>query len=649
MKLVPQRVIKDQLSASSKFILDLPRTIKWTFVVTLDFFLCFLAVWLSFYLRLGEFVSFFSKSSGMGWAYTISVAFAIPTFIYFGFYRAIFRYSGQHALIVLAQATSVYGLLYFSVFSLVGVEGVPSTIGIIQPILLLLLVGASRVFARIFLGSVYLGVRNQSTIMKVLIYGAGYAGRELASVLIHNREIVVVGFLDDDVRLHGRVLNGLPVFNPERLGDLVPSLAIKQILLALPDINRKTRNHILSKIQVMGISVRTLPTLADMANGKVSLSTLRDLEIDDLLGRDPVAPNYALMEKTLRNKVIMVTGAGGSIGSELCRQIFMSRPSHLLLIENSEYSLYKLQQELEDSLLECKPTLVPLLASIQDGEHLLRIISLWQPHTIFHAAAFKHVPLVELNVAAAIKNNVFGTLRLVQAAVNCGVNNFVLISSDKSVRPTSMMGATKRLAEMLLQAISVENSNTRFTMVRFGNVLGSSGSVVPKFRQQILDGDVIKLTHLEMTRYFMTTSEAVQLVIQAAAMAKGGDLFVLDMGEPVKIIDLAKKVIELSGLKIKDDENPNGDVAIEISGLRPGEKLYEELLIGENPEPTEHHKIMKANEDFLAWGTLQDRLYDLEKAVDENDIHEIRRLMMDLVEGFKPESKIVDLMHIQKT
>ena len=649
MKLVLQRIIKDQLSALSKFILDLPRTIKWTFVVTLDFFLCFVAVWLSYYLRLGEFSSFFSQSSGIGWAYTISVAFAIPTFIYFGFYRAIFRYSGQHALIVLAQATSVYGLLYFSVFSLVGVEGVPGTIGIIQPILLLLLVGASRVFARIFLGSVYLGVRNQLTTMKVLIYGAGYAGRELASVLVHNREIVVVGFLDDDVRLHDRVLNGLPVFNPEKLGDLVPSLAIKQILLALPDINRKTRNHILSKIQVMGISVRTLPTLADMANGKVSLSTLRDLEIDDLLGRDPVAPNYALMEKTLRNKVVMVTGAGGSIGSELCRQIFMSSPSHLLLIENSEYSLYKIQQELEDSLLECKPTLVPLLASIEDGKNLLRIISLWQPHIIFHAAAYKHVPLVELNVAAAIKNNVFGTLRLVQAAVNSGVNNFVLISSDKSVRPTSMMGATKRLAEMLLQAISVENSNIRFTMVRFGNVLGSSGSVVPKFRQQILDGDVIKLTHLEMTRYFMTTSEAVQLVIQAAAMAKGGDLFVLDMGEPVKIMDLAKKVIELSGLKIKNDENPNGDVAIEISGLRPGEKLYEELLIGENPEPTEHHKIMKANEDFLAWGPLQDRLYDLEKAVDENDIHEIRRLMMDLVEGFKPESNIVDLMHIQKT
>jgi FlaA1/EpsC-like NDP-sugar epimerase len=649
MKLVLQRIIKDQLSALSKFILDLPRTIKWTFVITLDFFLCFVAVWLSYYLRLGEFSSFFSQSSGIGWAYTISVAFAIPTFIYFGFYRAIFRYSGQHALIVLAQATSVYGLLYFSVFSLVGVEGVPGTIGIIQPILLLFLVGASRVFARIFLGSVYLGVRNQLTTMKVLIYGAGYAGRELASVLVHNREIVVVGFLDDDVRLHDRVLNGLPVFNPEKLGDLVPSLAIKQILLALPDINRKTRNHILSKIQVMGISVRTLPTLADMANGKVTLSTLRDLEIDDLLGRDPVAPNYALMEKTLRNKVVMVTGAGGSIGSELCRQIFMSRPSHLLLIENSEYSLYKIQQELEDSLLECKPTLVPLLASIQDGKHLLRIISLWQPHIIFHAAAYKHVPLVELNVAAAIKNNVFGTLRLVQAAVNSGANNFVLISSDKSVRPTSMMGATKRLAEMILQAISVENSNTRFTMVRFGNVLGSSGSVVPKFRQQILDGDVIKLTHLEMTRYFMTTSEAVQLVIQAADMAKGGDLFVLDMGEPVKIMDLAKKVIELSGLKIKNDENPNGDVAIEISGLRPGEKLYEELLIGENPEPTEHHKIMKANEDFLAWGTLQDRLYDLEKAVDENDIHEIRRLMMDLVEGFKPESKIVDLMHIQKT
>jgi nucleoside-diphosphate-sugar epimerase len=344
----------------------------------------------------------------------------------------------------------------------------------------------------------------------------------------------------------------------------------------------------------------------------------------------------------------MVTGAGGSIGSELCRQIFANKPTLLILIENSEYALYKIQQELEQSLPEYASTLVPILASIQDGKRIYEIISLWVPDIIFHAAAYKHVPLVEQNISSGIKNNVFGTLRVAQAAVDCGVNNFVLISTDKSVRPTNMMGATKRLAEMLLQALAEINPGTRFSMVRFGNVLGSSGSVVPKFRQQILDGDVITLTHPEVTRYFMTIPEAAQLVIHAAGMAKGGELFVLNMGEPVKIMDLAKKIIHLAGFKIKDAENPNGDIRIEISGLRPGEKLYEELLIGDNPEPTEHPMIMKANENFLPWTLLQNSLYDLEKALDQNDIKEIYGLMLDLVEGYKPSSIIVDLIYQKK-
>ena len=640
--------ILNQINRLSKFTLDLPRSIKRFIVLFLDLFLCLMSVWLAYYLRLGEFISFVSQSewkSGIGLAFTLSVTFAIPIFIYFGFYQAIFRYSGRHALVALAQASSVYGLLYFLVCGLVGIEGIPRTIGVIQPILLLLLVGGSRSFARIFLGGGYQEILNRPNSLKVIIYGAGPAGRALASGLIHNQEIKVLGFLDDDVSLHGRILNGLIVYDPRNIHEFVATLGVNQILLALPEASRNTRNQILNKLQREGISVRTLPTLADIASGHVSLAAIRDLEIDDLLGRDPVVPNNALIDKTVRNKVIMVTGAGGSIGSELCRQIFANKPTLLILIENSEYALYKIQQELEQSLPECASTLIPILASIQDGKRMYEIISLWEPDTIFHAAAYKHVPLVEQNISSGIKNNVFGTLKVAQAAVDCDVDNFVLISTDKSVRPTNMMGATKRLAEMLLQALSEINPGTRFSMVRFGNVLGSSGSVVPKFRQQILDGDVITLTHPEVTRYFMTIPEAAQLVIQAAGMTKGGELFVLNMGEPVKIMDLAKKIIHLSGFKIKDAENPNGDIRIEISGLRPGEKLYEELLIGDNPETTEHPMIMKANEQFVPWTLLQNSLHDLEKALDQNDIKKIHDLMLGLVEGYKPSLTIADLMY----
>jgi FlaA1/EpsC-like NDP-sugar epimerase len=389
----------------------------------------------------------------------------------------------------------------------------------------------------------------------------------------------VVAFLDDDDRLHGHVLNGLPIHSPMDLRGLVEMQGVRTVLLGIPSLSRRRRNEILSQVRNAHVAVRTLPSVTDLAQGKVSISDLRELDIDDLLGREPVMPNHLLLSKNNFNKVVLITGAGGSIGSELCRQILAIGPEKLLLVELSEFALYAIHQELEQRLSGKKTVLVPLLASVQDKDRMHEIMSTWHPDTVYHAAAYKHVPLVEHNPAEGVKNNVMGTLRTAQAAAENGVADFVLISTDKAVRPTNIMGASKRLAEMVLQALAATQSGTKFSMVRFGNVLGSSGSVVPKFRQQIRDGGPITLTHPEITRYFMTIPEASQLVIQAGAMAKGGEVFVLDMGESVKIMDLARRMIELSGLTVKDEQNPDGDIEIEITGLRPGEKLYEELLI----------------------------------------------------------------------
>lgn len=572
----------------------------------------------------------------------------MPIFIVSGLYRAIFRYSGWPALLAVARAVGVYGLLYAAVFAAIGVPGVPRTVGIIQPILLLLFVGASRALARVWLGSQYLSILKHASRPKVLIYGAGNSGRQLAVAMANSYEMKVVGFLDDDDRLHGHVLNGLPIYNPADLPNLVSTLTVSDVLLAIPSVSRRRRNEILSQIRSAHVSVRTLPSVTELAQGKVSISDLRELDIDDLLGRELVMPNHILLAMNVRSKVVMVTGAGGSIGSELCRQILAVGPSKLLLIEQSEFALYAIHQELEEKQTNHTTTLVPLLASVQDDDRMHEIMSTWHPDTIYHAAAYKHVPLVEHNPAEGIKNNVLGTLRTAQAAAENGVSDFVLISTDKAVRPTNIMGASKRLAEMALQALAANKPNTKFSMVRFGNVLGSSGSVVPKFRQQIRDGGPITLTHPEITRYFMTIPEASQLVIQAGAMAKGGDVFVLDMGQSVKIIDLARRMIELSGLTVKDEQNPDGDIEIEITGLRPGEKLYEELLIGDNPKPTSHPRIMKAHEDFMAWADLESKLRTLELALSVNDVGVIRAVIVQLVPGYTPNDEIVDWVFMEQ-
>ena len=639
------------LLSSAMPLLNLPRAFKRVLAVGVDVCLCACAVWLAYYLRLGELLSLTQPNEwvrGAMVATAASIGLAIPIFIVSDLYRAIFRYSGWPAVVAVVRASSIYGVFYGVIFTFVGVAGVPRTVGIIQPILLLLFVAQSRVLVRLWLGDRYQRILRRGGRAKVLIYGAGKTGRQLALAMTNSAEMQVVGFLDDEEQLHGQVLNGQPIYDPKQLTDLAVSLNVRTVLLAMPRMSRQRRNEVLSQMRTARVSVRTLPSVTDLAQGKLGVSDLRDLDIDDLLGREPVAPSEALLHLNVRHKVVLVTGAGGSIGSELCRQIASLTPAKLLLIEQSEFALYAIHQELEQKLANSTVELIPLLASVQDADRLGEIMTTWRPQTVYHAAAYKHVPLVEHNPSAGIKNNVFGTWCAAQAAIDAEVENFVLISTDKAVRPTNIMGASKRLAEMVLQALSAEVSKTKFSMVRFGNVLGSSGSVVPKFRQQIRDGGPITLTHLEITRYFMTIPEAAQLVIQAGAMAHGGDVFVLDMGESVKIADLARRIVELSGMTVKDDQNPEGEIAIEVTGLRPGEKLYEELLIGDNPERTSHERIMKAHEDYLPWSVLGARLNELKQAMQQNDHLAIRRTMQDLVSGYSPNEQIVDWIYIEQ-
>jgi FlaA1/EpsC-like NDP-sugar epimerase len=649
--MIQKEHLREHLARLVPPVLALPRLAKRAVVIFLDISLCVLTVWLAYYLRLGEFISFsWHHQWGLGAATAAmgAVALALPLFVVSGLYRAIFRYAGWPALLAVARAIGIYSLLFGSIFTAVGIPGVPRTIGIIQPILLLLFVGASRALARVWLGGQYQSILKRASRPKVLIYGAGNTGRQLAAAMANSHEMQVAGFLDDDDRLHGHVLNGQYIYNPDDLESLVATFKISAVLLAMPSLSRRRRNEILSQIRGAHVAVRTLPSVTDLAQGKVSLSDLRELDIDDLLGREPVVPNHILLAKNIVGKVVLVTGAGGSIGSELCRQILAVAPAKLLLIEQSEFALYAIHQELEEKLAGRETVLVPLLASVQDDDRIREIMSTWHPNTVYHAAAYKHVPLVEHNPAAGIVNNVFGTLCTAKAAAENGVADFVLISTDKAVRPTNVMGASKRLAEMGLQALAATNTYTKFSMVRFGNVLGSSGSVVPKFRQQIRDGGPITLTHPEVTRYFMTIPEAAQLVIQAGAMAKGGDVFVLDMGQSVKIMDLARRLIELSGLTVRDDNNKDGDISIEITGLRPGEKLYEELLIGDNPKPTVHPRIMKAHEEFIPWVDLEARLNALEIALNANDVSVIRLMLQQLVVGYTPSDDIVDWVYLEQ-
>ncbi len=628
-------------------VLALPRSLKRAVVLTLDAVLCLVTVWLAWCLRLETWVPLASPHAWVGLA---SVTLALPIFIKFGLYRAIFRYAGWNAMMAVVQAVALYGLLFAALFTAYAFPDVPRTVGILQPLLLFVAIGGTRAIGRFWLGGVYRRLLQRRHWPGVLIYGAGHTGRQLARALGDSHEQRLLGFLDDDDRLQGHSLDGRPVFAPSELPQLIERLNATDVLLAVPSANRSARNEILARVQDLPLHVRTLPTMAELSSGKVSLSDARELDVEDLLARDAVAPNDLLLNKHTRGKVVLVTGAGGSIGSELCSQILVCHPECLLLLEQSEFALYEVHQRLQQQCLQVNAStrLIPLLGSVCDKARLLRVMCTWHPHTVYHAAAYKHVPMVEHNPSEGVRNNVVGTWMCAEAAQQAKVPHFVLVSTDKAVRPTNTMGASKRLAEMVLQALAAQGGPTRFSMVRFGNVLGSSGSVVPLFRKQIEAGGPVTLTHPDITRYFMTIPEAAQLVIQAGAMAHGGDVFVLDMGEPVRIADLARRMITLSGLRTKDEHNPQGDIAITVTGLRPGEKLFEELLIGNNPQPTEHKRILRAHERHLPWVQLEQRLRTLQACLDADDVLALRQCLLELVEGFAPTDEVVDWQHLAR-
>ncbi|MDZ7938364.1 MAG: nucleoside-diphosphate sugar epimerase/dehydratase [Rhodoferax sp.] len=618
---------------NSRRVLAWPRAAKRLAVIALDIVLALLATWVAYALRLD---STYYPEGSQWWVYGVAPLLAIPIFVRFGLYRAIFRYTGQAALVATGKAVALYAVVLSTVLLWQQWPGVPRSLGLLQPIVFLLLVGGSRAFARFWLAG--LSVQSTGNKARLLIFGAGAAGAQTAAALGMARNYTLVGFVDDDLRKDGRSINGATVHSSSKLLQLVREEQITDILLAMPNATRERRNQIIESLQGLPVHVRTLPSMSDLASGKVTVQDIHELDVEDLLGREPVPPNAALLAQDLAGQVVLVSGAGGSIGGELTRQIVLQRPCQLLLLEHSEFGLYAIHQELEAicKAQQLSVKLVPLLGSVSNPDRLAAICNTYHPATVYHAAAYKHVPMVEDNPGEGVRNNVFGTLNMAQAAAASGARRFVLISTDKAVRPTNVMGATKRVAELVLQALADTHTNTIFSMVRFGNVLGSSGSVVPLFRKQLAAGGPLTVTHEEVTRYFMTIPEAAQLVLQAGAMGQGGDVFVLDMGQPVKIMDLARRMVQLSGLSVREAAHPTGDIEIAVTGLRVGEKLYEELLIGDNPRPTAHPRIMTAHEPFLPWPVLEQELQVLASAAEANDAVAIKSFMAQHVQGYKP-------------
>lgn len=654
-------------------LLALPRRYKRLLQVFTDIALVWFSLWLAFVVRLG--LDFEVAPLGQHlWMFAAAPLIAVPLFVRFGMYRAVMRYIGKEVLVAIIQAVTISAL----VFALAVYWFQPQTSTIPRSLVVnywwlsIVTVGGLRLLMRqYFLGDWLASVpyvpfvKHANELPRVAIYGAGSSGNQLVAALRMGKSMRPVAFIDDDDAIATRTIAGLQVYKPKHIQQMIERTGATQILLAMPSETRARRREVLAALEPFPLHVRSIPGIMDLASGRVKVEDLQEVDIADLLGRDPVAPQVDLFERCIKGQVVMVTGAGGSIGSELCRQILASGATTLILFEHCEFNLYSIQKELQTRI--CKEALavrvVPILGSIRQLKRLREVMSTWKVNTLYHAAAYKHVPMVEHNTAEGVLNNVIGTLNTAQAAIAEQVEHFVLISTDKAVRPTNIMGCTKRLAEMTLQALSKEASctlfssqtdqhsypnNTRFTMVRFGNVLGSSGSVIPLFREQIKQGGPVTVTHPKMTRYFMTIPEASQLVIQAGAMGLGGDVFVLDMGEPVKIIELAEKMINLTGLTVRSETNPSGEIAVEFSGLRPGEKLYEELLIGDNVSPTLHSMIMRADEEFLPWAELTVLLRQLLDAVEQGDCVLIRKLLRQTVAGYEPQGELVDLLYQQR-
>jgi len=618
------------------YTVPLSRTVKQMLMMLADSVMLALALWLSFALLGSNFLFSFQD------AY-VPVALAnlasVLTFYKIGLYRAILLYMGLQSGFIVLQGVTISTILLAVASYVAGVPaGYEIAIIAIYWMVALLFVGGSRFVAKVALQTLIQNFRPKEP---VIIYGAGSSGMQLVAALQNGHQYLPVAFVDDSKGLVGSTVHGIRVYSPGLLNDLIENFSVRQILLAVPSATHAERKEILNRLEHLPVHVKTVPDLFDMVSGRVGVADVRDIDIEDLLGRDIVPPNPKLMGACITGCSVLVTGAAGSIGSELCRQILFLRPSRLVLMDSSEYGLYTVENE----LLEIRATLdqgedtelVALLGNVCSPilmEHTMRRFAV---ETVYHVAAYKQVPMVESNIVEGVQNNIFGTLVSAQSAEKTGVRNFVLISTDKAVRPTNFMGATKRFAEQILQALAVKNSPTCFSMVRFGNVLGSSGSVVPLFRRQISAGGPVTVTHPEVTRYFMTVQEAAQLVIQAGAMASGGDVFVLDMSEPIRIIDLARKMVHLMGYNVRDENSYRGDIAIEYTGLRPGEKLFEELLIGESVTGTDHPKIMRAEEDALPWNELEQYLQELQGACKRMDIAAIRAILMKVVDGFNPK------------
>lgn len=613
-------------------ISNLPRKTKSLIAILADLFGVILALWAALALKDGFFEA---QATEFWWLFIVMPVFTVVVLYRFSLYRIVIR-SVEAELIT----TSLYGVIISAVclqilISVFEINKFTFSSVIIYGVVASWWITLSRYFAKGVLRSFD---RKEQRKQKVAIYGAGEAGLQTAKALLSGAEFKPVVFFDDNPEKHGTMLGGLPVYNPELAFEVMDQNNCYQLLLALPSASRSRRKEIIQKFEAKNIRLKTVPGMGEIVDGTVYIEDIREVGIEDLLGRDPVPPFQDLISSCITDKVVLVTGAGGSIGSEICRQVMLHKPKKLVLFERSEFALYNLEQELKRGVWGNASQIVYVLGDVLDEAYLENILRQNKVDTVYHAAAYKHVPLVEENIIASMTNNVIGTFRAAQAAQKQKVKTFVLISTDKAVRPTNVMGATKRLAEIILQAMAHKSSGTIFSMVRFGNVLGSSGSVVPLFKAQIRSGGPVTVTHPEVTRYFMTVPEASQLVIQAGAMALGGDVFVLDMGEPIKIVDLARKMIELSGLKVVDVVTGQGDISIEFSGLRAGEKLYEELLIGSNVGKTLHPRIMQAKEEFIEWSLLQEHLNKITQYCAAGDALSVFKLLQNIIKEFQPSN-----------